>query len=78
MSAPDNSDKLGFDERGADGRPVSPPRYRPRAPFLAVDSEQAYMHGSENRVEKPRERGNCAPARRRRQIQVTTVGKGNE
>lgn len=69
----DNAHRIegGLNGIGPDGRPVVPERYRPREPFLAVDSEEPYTYGIKNRVEKPHERGECAPARRRREVQAS-------
>lgn len=53
-----------------EGRPVSPPRYRRREPFLTVRSEEPQTYGPECRVDKPRIRELCEAAKRRREIQV--------
>lgn len=55
---------------GAGGRPVIAERYLLREPFLTVESEEVYTYGLENRLERPRERYDCAAARQRREVQV--------
>lgn len=68
----DNAHKIegGLNGVGLDGRPIVPERFRPREPFLVVEAEEVHTFGAEGRVEKPHERADCGPARRRREIQV--------
>eukprot|EP00752_Nemacystus_decipiens_P003563 g3286.t1 len=60
--------KGGLNGIGLDGRPIVPERFRPREPFLVVEAE-VHTFGAGGRVEKPHERADCGPARRRREIQ---------
>lgn len=69
----DNAHKIegGLNGIGLDGRPIVPERFRPREPFLVVEVEEVHTFGVGGRVEKPHERADCGPARRRREIQVS-------
>ncbi|CAM9393438.1 unnamed protein product, partial [Hapterophycus canaliculatus] len=62
-----DGESTGF---GPDGRPIVPERFRPREPFLVVAAEEVHTFGPGGRVEKPHERSDCGPARRRREIQA--------
>ncbi|CAM9752234.1 unnamed protein product [Ectocarpus sp. 6 AP-2014] len=67
----DNPHKIegGLNGIGPDGRPIVPERFRPREPFLLVKADEVHTFDAGHRVEKPHERADCGPARRRRVIQ---------
>ncbi|CAM9201730.1 unnamed protein product [Ectocarpus sp. 4 AP-2014] len=67
----DNPHKIegGLNRIGPDARPIVPERFRPREPFLLVKADEVHTFDANHRVEKPHERADCGPARRRRVIQ---------